>query len=58
MRDYSRIGRLVVTSSCDEANQLLGSYWTLLDLYHDEDGTLLFVLGGQHTCGFEAEEAV
>lgn len=47
MRDYSMSSQIKVTSSCEEANQLLGDYWSLLDLFHNADGTLLFVPGGQ-----------
>ena len=50
MLDYSMIAKVAVTPSSDEANQLLEDWWTLLDLYHDTDGSLLFVLGRQRHC--------
>ena len=45
MRDYSMISQIVVTPSSEEANSLLEEHWQLLDLYHDGEGVLLFVLG-------------
>ena len=54
MLDYSMIAKVAVTPSSDEANRLLKDWWTLLDLYHDTDGTLLFVLGSQRSVEFDA----
>ena len=45
MKDYSMISEVVVTPSSEEANLLLEDHWRLLDLYHDGEGVLLFVLG-------------
>ena len=45
MKDLSAISEVVVTPSSEEANLLLEDHWRLLDLYHDDEGVLLFVLG-------------
>ena len=45
MKDYSMISQVVVTPSSEEVNLLLEEHWQLLDLYHDCEGVLLFVLG-------------
>ena len=58
MKDYSMISKITVTASSDEANHLLEDWWTLLDLYHDTDGSLLFVLGCQRAFDFEALRGV
>lgn len=45
MKDLSTISEVIVTPSSEEANLLLEDHWRLLDLYHDGEGVLLFVLG-------------
>lgn len=53
MRNYSEIARIEVTDSCDKANNLLEDRWTLLDVFHNSEGNLFFVLGCQRTLDIE-----
>ena len=45
MKDYSTISQVVVTPSSEEVNLLLEEHWQILDMYHDSEGVLLFVVG-------------
>ncbi len=52
MKDLSMISEVIVTPCLrrvsrpsEEVNSLLEDHWRLLDLYHDGEGVLLFVLG-------------
>lgn len=44
MIDYSEICEVKILDSARDVNQLLKSYWVLLDVFHD-DGFCWFVLG-------------
>ncbi len=44
MVDYSEICEVKILDSARDVNQLLKSYWVLLDVFHS-DGTCWFVLG-------------
>ena len=53
MKNYSEIAGIEVTDSCDKANDLLEDWWILLDVFHDREGNLFFVLGCQRTLDLE-----
>ena len=60
MIDYSEICEVKMLDSAREVNQLLKSYWVLLDVFHC-DGICFFVLGklyaGSSDCGiFNCED--
>lgn len=53
MQDYSEISHVRVTTSANEANDLLDDFHLLLDVFHDTEGTLFFVLGEIRNANFE-----
>ena len=53
MNKYAEFARIEVTDSCDKANRLLEDWWILLDVFHDREGNLFFVLGCQRTLDIE-----
>ena len=48
MQDYSMVSQIIVTSSYEEVNAMLRDCWRLLDIFHDENGYPIFVLGDKH----------
>lgn len=55
MFDYSEICEVKMLDSAREVNQLLKSYWILLDVFHS-DGTCFFVLGRLYAGNYDDEE--
>ncbi len=53
MQDYSEISHVRVTTSANEANDLLDDFHALLDVFHDTEGILFFVLGEIRNANFE-----
>ena len=53
MNKYAEFARIEVTDSCDKANDLLEDWWILLDVFHNKEGNLFFVLGCQRTLDIE-----
>lgn len=53
MKDYSLIAEIQVTDSSDKANSLLEDWWILLDVFHNNEGGLFFVLGRERSLDLE-----
>ena len=53
MQGYTDISHVRVTTSANEANDLLDDFHVLLDVFHDTEGTLFFVLGEIRRIDFE-----
>lgn len=47
MKDFQSITQVKVTGNSDEVNRLLEDFWQLLDVFHNDEGDLFFVLGSR-----------
>lgn len=47
MKDFQSITQVKVTGNSDEVNRLLEDFWQLLDVFHNNEGDLFFVLGNR-----------
>ncbi len=55
MFDYSEICEVKMLESAREVNQLLKSYWILLDVFHSDENCF-FVLGRLYAGNYDDEE--
>lgn len=55
MIDYSEICEVKILDCVREVNQLLKTYWVLLDVFHS-DGICFFVLGKLYGSNYDYEE--
>ena len=55
MTDYTEICEVKILDCVREVNQLLKSYWVLLDVFHSDE-TCLFVLGRLYAGNYDDEE--